>query len=181
MTPTTGLRGIDYSDGTTPNVTEGYDADGNRTSMTDGTGTSSFTYDTLGNLTSETNGAGATISYAYDPAGNITSITYPNGQTVDRAYDGDGDLTSVTDWLGNTTSFGYDGDRNLTSEDLPGSVTSRRHTTPDDELTGITDRTRAARLPASDYTRDADGQLTSSTASGACRGTDTTATTRITG
>lgn len=166
------LTGIDYSDGTTPDVTESYDADGDRTSLSDGTGTSSFAYDTLGNLTSETNGAGATISYAYDPAGNITKITYPNGQTVEQAYDADGDLTSVTDWLGHTTTFGYDGDRNLTSEALPGAVSFSSTYDAADQLTGITDQNASGTLASFNYSRDAIGQLTASTTSGAVAGSD---------
>lgn len=41
------LTGVTYSDGTTPNVTYGYDADSQRTAMTDGTGSSSYSYDSL--------------------------------------------------------------------------------------------------------------------------------------
>ncbi|MGO9976846.1 MAG: DUF6531 domain-containing protein [Solirubrobacteraceae bacterium] len=166
------LTAISYSDRTTPNVTERYDADGNRTSMTDGTGTSTFTYDTLGRLTGETNGAGETINYTYDPAGNVTSIKYPNGQTINHAYDDDGRLKSVTDWLGHTTTFGYDGDGNETSESLPGSVTAASTYDADDQLTGITDTNAGGAIATFGYSRDANGQLTASTTSGAVSGKD---------
>lgn len=159
--------GITYSDGITPSVTESYDAAGRRTGLTDGTGSTSFAYDTLGQLTSQTNGAGATVSYTHDPAGRVTSITYPNGKVVQQGYDGGGNLTSVTDWLGNTTSFGYDGDRNPTSAALPGSVTSTSTYDAADRLTGITDRNADGELAKFSYTRNAVGQVTANTTTGA--------------
>ena len=55
----------------------GYDADGNKTAMTDATGSSSYAYDPFGELTSTTNGAGQTVGYGYDADGEITGITYP--------------------------------------------------------------------------------------------------------
>jgi YD repeat-containing protein len=74
--------------------------------MTDGTGTTTNNWDSLGRLTSSTNGAGATVGYGYDLAGRITSITYP-GTTgiVKRGYDEAGHLTDVTDWAGHTTTL----------------------------------------------------------------------------
>ncbi len=57
--------------------------------MTDGTGTSSYGYDGLGDLTSETDGAGATVGYRYDPDGNQTAIVYPGNEgTVGWYEDG---------------------------------------------------------------------------------------------
>ena len=64
------------------NVTYTYDADGNRTSMADGTGTTHYTVNGFGELASDTNGAGSTVSYGYDADGEVTSITYPNGKPV---------------------------------------------------------------------------------------------------
>jgi RHS repeat-associated protein len=157
------LAGIEYSDRTTPNVTETYDADGDRTSLRGGTGTSTFTYDTLRSVTSQTNGAGAATSYAYDAAGHMTSVTYPNGQTVKRSYDGDGDLSSVKDWLGNTTTFGYDADRNLTRETFPASAGVVDTSTYDraDRLSAVTDKRGSSTLFAASYARDSTGQLLS--------------------
>jgi RHS repeat-associated protein len=163
---------IAYSDGATPAVHESYDADGRRVSLTDGTGTSTFVYDSLGRLTSETNGAGATSSYAYDPAGNVTQITYPNGKTVSRAYDADNRLKEITDWLDNTTTFSYDGDGNLTAVHLPGSVTDQSVYNAADQLTAITDANAGGNLAAFTYTRDPVGQVTSSAATGAITSTD---------
>ena len=168
------LTAMGYSDGTTPNVTAGYDADGHRTSMTDGTGTTTFTYDTLGSLVRETTGAGQTTKYSYDPGGSITSIAYPNGHSIMRAYTSNGQLKSVTDWLGNMTTFSYDGDLNLTTEALPLATGIVAHFQYDkvDRLVAITDiqgsdqrgreapEGRPSQLFSASYTRDATGELT---------------------
>ena len=70
----------------TPNVTFGYDAAGNRTSMTDGLGSVSYVYDQLSRLTSETRtftGVGSfALSYGYNLADELTSITNQWGAQV---------------------------------------------------------------------------------------------------
>ena len=58
------LTSVTYSDGVTPDVTSiGHDADGQRTAMTDGTGTSSWTWNSLHDMISYTDGAGAEVQY----------------------------------------------------------------------------------------------------------------------
>jgi RHS repeat-associated protein len=127
------LQSITYSDGTTPNVTSiGYDADGQRTQMTDGTGTSHWAYDSLHRLTSYQNGAGATVGYgftygtpiAYELLNRVRSITYPDGNVATRTYDDAGRVAAVSDWLGNTTQFQHDQDSNVKEEDYPTGVTT---------------------------------------------------------
>jgi RHS repeat-associated protein len=108
-----------YSDGVTPNVERSYNADGNRTAMSDGTGTTSYQYDKDGRLTKLTDGSGASTSYAYDKAGLVTSITYPNGKAISRSYDDAGRLESITDWDNHATMFGYDANGNLTTTSYP--------------------------------------------------------------
>jgi RHS repeat-associated protein len=127
--PTTGqLTSITYAPTTsgvaTPAVTGiSYDAYGNRTAMTDGTGTSTWSWDSLGRLTSGTDGAHNTVAYSYDGRSLLTAIAYPGGtltggvcttgtHCVTRGYDDAGHWTSVQDWAGHTTYFGYDADSN---------------------------------------------------------------------
>jgi RHS repeat-associated protein len=110
---------IVYSDGATPNVERGYDVNGNRTAMSDGTGTISYQYDKDGRLTKLTDGSGASTSYAYDKASLVTKITYPNGKAISRSYDGADRLEAITDWLGHTTTFGYDASGNLSTTGYP--------------------------------------------------------------
>jgi RHS repeat-associated protein len=99
-----------YSNSSAPTVTTAYDANGDVTSMSDASGTSSRTLDSFGEVTSATNGAGQTIGYGYDADGDTTSVTYPlpssatwaTTSTVNYGYDHAGLLTSVSDFNGNT-------------------------------------------------------------------------------
>jgi YD repeat-containing protein len=95
-----------------------YDAAGNRTSMTDGAGTVSFSYDQISRLTSETRhfselvalpGSGNyTLAYQYNLADTLTSLTQPSqfSGTVNYAYDSAARLVSVSGaGFGTTTQF----------------------------------------------------------------------------
>jgi RHS repeat-associated protein len=85
---------------TTPNVSYGYDAAGNRTSMTDGLGSVSYVYNTNSQMTSETRtftGVGSyTLSYGYSLSGQLNSVTNQWGAQVGYAYDKVGRTTNVT-------------------------------------------------------------------------------------
>jgi RHS repeat-associated protein len=84
-----------YSDGT-PTVTYSYDQAsangltiangvGRLTSMTDGSGTTAWSYDADGRVVTEQRTLGGvtkTTSYAYSGDGSLKSITYPTGRTV---------------------------------------------------------------------------------------------------
>jgi RHS repeat-associated protein len=158
------LKTISYSDGITPNVTNvGYDGIGKRTAMTDGTGTSSWVWDSLGRLKSYTNGAGAQVQYAYNLRNLPTTITYPGGLNVTRGYDDAGRLTSVQDWGGNTTAFGYDPNSNLTTETLPTGtgVVDTFNFDAADRLMSISDVKGGTTLFSATYTRDNANQLAS--------------------
>jgi len=156
------LKAITYSDGATPNVTNiAYDNDGQRTGMTDGTGTSTWVWDSLHRLTSYTNGAGAQVQYGYNLRNLATTITYPGSLSVTPGYDNGGRLTSVQDWLSNTTSFGYDVNSNLTTETLPtaSGVMDTFAFDAADRLTSISDKKGTTTLFAATYTRDNANQL----------------------
>ena len=79
--------------------------------MTDGSGTSSYSYNPFGELISAENGASETVSYSHDALGDTTAVTYPlgagatwaNTDTVTYGYDAASELTSVTDFNGNTS------------------------------------------------------------------------------
>jgi RHS repeat-associated protein len=88
----------------TPNVTYGYDAAGNRTSMTDGAGSSTYHYNSLSQMDWEqrtfNTGTGSTlgpytINYQYNTGGELTSVSYPWGAVVTYAYDKAGRLSAV--------------------------------------------------------------------------------------
>ncbi|MDP1624658.1 MAG: RHS repeat-associated core domain-containing protein [bacterium] len=66
----------------------GYDAAGNRTSLTypSTTGTVTYTYD-AGNRLTTVNGLSSTVDYAYDAADRLTGVSRPNGVSTTYTYD----------------------------------------------------------------------------------------------
>jgi len=107
------LVSITYTDANTPNVTNAYDRNGNRTSMVDGTGTTTYASDQQGRLTSSTapNDYGAkTLGYRYDLDGNTAKIIYSDGTAVTYAFDKAGRMSAVTDWASRTTTYTYAAD-----------------------------------------------------------------------
>jgi RHS repeat-associated protein len=163
------LTSMSYS--ATPSSNVGpilYDADGQRQAMTDGTGTTTYTVDSLHRLTQQSNGAHSTVAYGHDLRGHVTSITYP-GQTkpLVRTYDDAGRLRTVTDWLGttgNTTTYNYDADSNLMSQVYPNGTTATF--TPDaaDQTNSIVDAKGSTQFLNLSYTRDSLGQVKSENA-----------------
>ncbi len=77
-----------------------YDAAGNRTGMTDGTGSTSYHYNTISRLTSETrtftNVGSFTITYDYNLGGQLKSLTDPSGAQVTYNHDITGRVQSIT-------------------------------------------------------------------------------------
>ncbi len=110
------VKAIDYSDAT-PDVTFAYDANGNRTQMTDGSGTETSVYDAVNRLQTLTRGTN-TFQYGYDAAGNVISRTYPDNTLVTYVYDDDDRLSSVTNGTA-STSYGYDEAAELIRRTLP--------------------------------------------------------------
>jgi RHS repeat-associated protein len=65
-----------------------YDENGNRTITIDGNGnTTSFTYDALNRLISETDAMGHVTQYTYDELGNQSTVIDANGATITYQYD----------------------------------------------------------------------------------------------
>jgi YD repeat-containing protein len=98
--------------GQTIALSYGYDAAGNRTSMTDGAGSMSYHYDQLSRMDWEERtftGLGTyRLSYGYNLAGQLTSLTEPSqfGGVVSYAHDPAGRLTDMTgSGFGTTTQF----------------------------------------------------------------------------
>lgn len=105
------LLGISYSPPTTqptyttiadtPDVSFTYDNLGNRTSMTDGSGSASYAYDSLSRMTSETKtftgvSGNFTLGYSYQISGKLKSITDPFGAIVNYNGDKTARTTSIT-------------------------------------------------------------------------------------
>jgi len=123
-TPLSKVATISYSGSSAHAVSYAYDASGNQTGMTDGTGASSYVYDSFAELTSAQDGAGQALGYGYNADGDVTRITYPLPSTatwastdaVTYGYDNADELTSVTDFNGNQITVGN------TADGLPGSA-----------------------------------------------------------
>src|SRR6266536_2638790 len=98
--------------------TFGYDGRGNLTSATDPAGTASpavgdfttsYVYDSLGQLQSKTDANGHRTGYGdYDPTGAPRTVTDALNHTTSVAYDARGHVVSVTDARGKTSTFGFD-------------------------------------------------------------------------
>src|SRR5206468_5335314 len=86
----TGLEAVSYT----------YDSLGRLSTITQGSGvdarTSTLTYNTKNELISITDPLNRTVGFAYDLAGRITTQTLPDLRTIAYAYDGNGNVTSIT-------------------------------------------------------------------------------------
>jgi RHS repeat-associated protein len=140
-------------------VTYGYDGNGNRTTRTGATGTTTYTYDSLNRLTSELLPlpSGTSQTYAYDNVGNLVSYS-DGGGTVGYGYDAVNNLTRLTEPHGALTTFGYDARDNRTLTSYPNGVSIASQFDLADRVTSITAR-RGTAPPIADltYSYDPDG------------------------
>ena len=166
------LTGIAYSE-RTPSVSYSYDADGNRSGMTDGSGSVSYTYDALDRLTSVARGSDS-FGYTYDAAGNVKSRTFPGGLETDYTYDPEERLTSAATGSA-STSYGYDPAGNLVRTTLPSSNGYVETRTYDDagRLTDVKNANASAVLSEFAVTLDPVGNPTEIVRSGATSSTTT--------
>jgi RHS repeat-associated protein len=166
--PASRLIEVTYSDGKTPTVKYEYNADGNRTKMTDGTGESTDTYDQLQRLTETKDGHGDTVKYEYNLDDSPTKITYPNGKAVTSAYDNDDRLKSVTDWLEHTTKYAYNPDSEVASITYPtGTSDEDTYAYEDDDAMSEAVMKKSTEILASLlYTRGKDDEITKATSKG---------------
>ncbi|GLS04988.1 hypothetical protein GCM10007860_21370 [Chitiniphilus shinanonensis] len=85
-----GLLPVDYA----------YDAKGRLSTLSqgsgDGTRTTRYAYNALGELESVTDALGRVTGYGYDLAGRVTRVTTPDGREIGFGYDANGNLTAVT-------------------------------------------------------------------------------------
>ena len=73
-----------------------YRIDGRLESVTQGTRTSSFTYNPQGYVQTQTDALSRVSSLAYDHAGRLETQTLPSNRTIGYGYDDNGNLTSLT-------------------------------------------------------------------------------------
>ncbi len=157
------LKTVSYSDSSSENVSSTtYDGVGQRTAMTDGTGSSSWSFDNLHRLTSYTNGNSASAAYTYNLRNQPLTVVYPGSNTATYTYDNDGRMASLKDWLSTSTStFGYDVNSNLTTDTLRNGVTDTYGFSAADQMTSVSDLKGTTTIFAATYTRDSNAQLAS--------------------
>jgi len=126
-------------------VSYGYDAGGRRVSIQSASGTTQYTYDSDGRLSTVISPDLAMVTYAYDKVGNRTGLNLPGHVNTSYTYDRLNRLLSVSNSTGpsysyvldpagkrismtdssmGTTSYGYDADGRLTSETFPNQTTN---------------------------------------------------------
>jgi YD repeat-containing protein len=163
--PANRLEEVSYSSGKPATIKYEYNKDGYRTKMTDGTGTTTYTYDQLDRMTESENGHKEVIKYEYNLGNQQTKITYPNTKAVERAYDKDGRLEKVTDWNKKETKFAYDEDSDLKTITFP-SETKDVDTysyNDADQMTEVKMKKNTETIGSLVYTRDSDGQVKKTT------------------
>lgn len=151
------------------NVLYLYDEMGNRISMTDTTGETTYTYGLMGQVLSVTTGDGKTVRYDYDDCGRLSAITYADDRVVQYGYDLNDRLTSVTDGDA-VTSYTYDavgqlietvrpnGTKTVYTYDVRGNLTELVNSEEDGSL-----------ISSFAYTYDARGYITEEIAKDAGR------------
>jgi YD repeat-containing protein len=107
-----------------------YTATGKRASMTDASGTTTYTYESQDRLKTKASPQG-TLSYTYDAAGNVasTASSNTNGISVTYIYDNLNRLATVVDNRlpinQNRTTYTYDPGSNLATMTYPNGVQSQ--------------------------------------------------------
>jgi RHS repeat-associated protein len=95
---------------------------GRLTRVVDTTGSTSYTYDSMGRVTAEQktiNGVSYSTSHGYDTFGRVTSVTYPDGLNVPYTYDGAGRMFTAGGFV---TSATYDARGNPLTRSLVNGV-----------------------------------------------------------
>jgi RHS repeat-associated protein len=123
------LTKMHYPGGGLSDVTFSYDSYGRRSTMGDGTGSQTYTYDDLDNLLSDTTSftsgpSGQAVSYTFYPNGSRETMVTPAG-TFTYDYDGDARPSSITNPFSETTNWAYQDNWWLSTQTLGnGAVTA---------------------------------------------------------
>jgi len=139
-----------------------YDNNGNTLSWTNGSGTTSYTWDFENRLTSLTIPAGTVVNYEYDPFGRRIETSSSAATTV-YVYDGNNieeELNGTAHTLGERFTYGRGIDEPLVGQRQP--QTYYYGADGLDSVTSLTDPTGAL---AATYTYDSFGDTTNSTGS----------------
>ncbi|NLG85492.1 MAG: hypothetical protein GX493_13020, partial [Firmicutes bacterium] len=143
-----------------------YDAAGERVRAVDPNCVTSWTYDPMGRVTSETrsfNGHTYTTSFRYDGVGNLTGIRYPGSEAwVEYRYDPMNRLREVAVPGSDPAAFHYDDTQGgiLSRLDLPNGVRTDYALDLMGRLQGLHALLGGEAVLGLDYTFDANGNIT---------------------
>jgi RHS repeat-associated protein len=139
-----------------------YDADGRMvekkyqlTALTSPVTETTFTYDSVGNITQRVDSWGTT-TFSHDAANRVTNMTYPTGLSTNFTYTSTGQIASVTYPGGLVATYTYDGRSAMASPTARRSGTLMGHTAPSARVTSVT-LTQAATSKTLTYQYDAAG------------------------
>lgn len=140
-----------------------YDAVGNKITMTDESGNTTYTYDAYNRLLTKKNNQGLNLTYTYDVLGNIASITDSKGNGTTYTYDKVERMATVTSKSG-TTTYTYDKNGNRSSITYEGGVKETYEYNKDDKLIKLTNtKPDKSELSTYSYTYDKAGREISKT------------------
>ena len=141
-------------------ITAGYDALGERTSITDATGTTSVQYDALGRISQVQAPTTGTVGYGYDANGQRTALTYPDTTQLGYQYYPDGQLQAVAQGGTTLATYGYDAAGRLQTVARTNGTTSGYSYDGADRLTDL--KTTAGTQTRAEYAYQPDrlGQTT---------------------
>ncbi len=153
----------DYSDDT-PDITYQYDNLGRQTQATDAVGTTTFTYNAYGELTTESISGlySKTQIHYFDSYGRDLGYTIDGTRTLVKEYDGTTGRLSRAQMGGGWFAWDYLAGSNLKSKlTYPnGSTASWMYEPTRDLLTSVTNRVNGSVISAYDYTNDILGRRT---------------------
>jgi RHS repeat-associated protein len=147
-----------YADGNV--IGYSYDVNGNRSSMTDADGVTTYSHDALNRITAVSSPGGSTVKYGYDGVGHRISLTYPDGRIVTYAYDAASRLSQVTDWLSRKTAYTYDSAGNRIGVTMGNGANSSFGYDNANRLSTIVNRSGNKVQTAFTYSLDAAGNRT---------------------
>ena len=144
-----------------------YNVNGQRTTMTDASGTTVYGYNLSDRLASKQTPFG-TLSYTYDEAGNVQTVgsSNVNGTSINYSYDSLNRLASVKDnnlpsLNGGVTNYNYDAVGNLQNYVYPNAVTTTYNYNSLNRLSSMHASTPVSGLSSYSYTLGAAGNRTS--------------------
>ena len=132
---------VEFSTGRTDNYD--YDVNNNLLMLTRqrfGTppANSTFTYDILDRLETQTHAFSKLIRYEYDRLGRRSKLVYPDTKAVTYQYDAINRLTNQLDWAGRQMTYGYDLAGRLIRRTYPNGVVQTNTFDESGQLTNLT-------------------------------------------